>query len=293
LSLIWGSSFILIEKGLQVFPPVQVGCIRLVYAFLILLPHAIRNIGKIPGNKWFIIFLTGSVGNLIPAILFAVAVKHLESSLAGILNALVPLFTFLVAVFFFKFKINLLQIAGLILGFIGSLGLSLVNSEGGIGSMNIYVLLIVLATVCYAVSLNLIKEYLSGISSIVITSLAILSVGPLAIIYLIYDGFFSVVINTKGSLEALGYLSLLGIFGTAIGLILYTRLVLNTNAVFASSVTYLIPIVAIFWGIVDDEKIYTLHYAGMIMILIGIYLVNRSYTKLDSNADKADFSDVR
>ncbi|MBK8553774.1 MAG: DMT family transporter [Ignavibacteria bacterium] len=223
--------------------------------------------------------ITGIVGNLIPAILFAVAVSKLESSLAGILNALVPLFTFLMAVFFFKFKINTLQVTGMIIGLIGSLGLSLVNSKGGLGSMNIYALLIVVATICYALNLNLIKEYLSGMNSIVVTSLSMLTVGPLSLIYLFSGDFVEVMRNTNGSLEALGYLSLLGIFGTAIGLILYTRLVFSTNAVFASSVTYLIPIVAIFWGIIDNEKIFILHLAGMVMIFIGIYFVNKNYTR--------------
>lgn len=279
LALIWGSSFILIKKGLEVFSPAQVGTLRISFAFLFLLPVAVKNVWKVPKGKWKIIFITGLIGNFIPAILFAVAVSNLQSSLAGILNALVPLFTFLIAVFFFKFKITLLQVAGLFTGLIGSLGLSLVNSKGGLGNMNIYALLIVVATVCYALNLNLIKEYLSGMNSIVITSLSMLSVGPLALIYLFTGDFLDVLRNSNGALEALGYLSLLGIFGTAIGLILYTRLVFSTNAVFASSVTYLIPIVAIFWGIIDNEKIFILHLAGMVMILIGIYLVNKNYTR--------------
>ncbi len=279
LALIWGSSFILIKKGLEVFTPMQVGTLRISFAFLFLLPVALKNVRKVPKGKWKIIFITGLIGNFIPALLFAVAVSNLQSSLAGILNALVPLFTFLIAVFFFKFKINTLQVAGMITGLIGSLGLSLVNSKGGLGNMNIYALLIVLATICYALNLNLIKEYLSGMNSIVTTSLAMLSVGPLALVYLFTGDFLDVLSNSNGALEALGFLSLLGIFGTAIGLILYTRLVFNTNAVFASSVTYLIPIVAIFWGVIDNEKIFILHIAGMIMILVGIYLVNKNYTQ--------------
>lgn len=283
LALIWGSSFILIKKGLEVFSPIQVGTLRISFAFLFLLPVAVKNVWKVPKGKWKIIFITGLIGNFIPAILFAVAVSNLQSSLAGILNALVPLFTFLIAVFFFKFKISSLQVAGLVTGLIGSLGLSLVNSKGGLGNMNIYALLIVVATICYALNLNLIKEYLSGMNSIIITSLSMLSVGPLALIYLFTGDFLDVLRNSNGAMEALGFLSILGIFGTAIGLILYTRLVFSTNAVFASSVTYLIPIVAIFWGIIDNEKIFILHIAGMVMILIGIYLVNKNYTqKIDS-----------
>jgi drug/metabolite transporter (DMT)-like permease len=141
--------------------------------------------------------------------------------------------------------------------------------------MNIYVWLVVIATFCYAVSLNLIKEYLSGISSIMITSLAMFSVGPACIVYLFASDFLEVVRNTDGAFEALGFLLILGVFGTAVGLVLYTRLIHMTNAVYASSVTYLIPVVAIGWGIIDNEKIYISHLAGMLMILLGIYLTTK------------------
>lgn len=174
-----------------------------------------------------------------------------------------------------------MQIAGIITGFAGTIGLSFINSTGGIGEMNIYVWLTIIATFCYAMSLNFIKAYLGDISSLVITSLAVFTIGPVSVLYLFSTDFIEVVRNTPGSAEALGFISILGIFGTAIGLILYTRLIHMTTAIFASSVTYLVPIVAIFWGILDGEKIYALHLAGMLLILIGIFLVNRtdSYIK--------------
>lgn len=276
LALIWGSSYILIKKGLVVFSALQVGTIRIAFAFLFLLPSAVRNLKKVPEGKWKIIFFTGIVGNLIPSILFALAETNLESSLTGILNALSPIFTMLIAVYFFSFRIRLLQIAGIIVGFAGTIGLSFINSSGGIGNMNIYVWLTIIATFCYALSLNFIKAYLGDVSSMVITSLAVFTIGPVSIIYLFSTDFIKIVQNTPGSYEALGYISILGVFGTAIGLILYTRLIHMTTAIFASSVTYLVPIVAIFWGILDGEKIYALHLAGMLFILIGIYLVNKS-----------------
>ncbi len=276
LALIWGSSYILIKKGLVVFSALQVGTIRIAFAFLFLLPSAVRNLKKVPEGKWKIIIFTGIVGNLIPSILFALAETNLESSLTGILNALSPIFTMLIAVYIFSFRIRLLQIAGIIVGFAGTIGLSFINSSGGIGNMNIYVWLTIIATFCYALSLNFIKAYLGDVSSMVITSLAVFTIGPVSIIYLFSTDFIKIVQNTPGSYEALGYISILGVFGTAIGLILYTRLIHMTTAIFASSVTYLVPIVAIFWGILDGEKIYALHLAGMLFILIGIYLVNKS-----------------
>lgn len=149
--------------------------------------------------------------------------------------------------------------------------------------MNIFVWLTIIATFCYALSLNFIKAYLGDVSSMVITSLAVFTIGPVSIIYLFSTDFLEVVQNTPGSYEALGYISILGVFGTAIGLILYTRLIHMTTAIFASSVTYLVPIVAIFWGILDGENIYALHLAGMLLILIGIYLVNKSDSSLNKN----------
>lgn len=260
----------------MVFSALQVGTIRITFAFLFLLPSAVRNLKRVPEGKWKVIFFTGLVGNLIPSVLFAVAETNLESSLTGILNALSPIFTMLIAVYVFNFKIRLLQLAGIIIGFAGTIGLSFINSSGGIGNMNIYVWLTIIATFCYAMSLNFIKAYLGDISSMVITSLAVFTIGPVSIIYLFSTDFIEVARNTPGSYEALGYISILGIFGTAIGLILYTRLIQMTTAIFASSVTYLVPIVAIFWGILDGEHIYALHLAGMFLILIGIYFVNKT-----------------
>lgn len=276
LSLIWGSSYILIKKGLVAFSPVQVGTIRIVFAFFFMLPFAIRHFKLIPKEKFKLLFFTGMVGNLIPAILFALAQTRLESSLTGILNALTPIFVLLIAVFIFKYKIIFLQILGMIIGFIGTIGLSFVSSGGGIGQMNVYVWLIVLATLCYAASLNFIKAYLSGFNSIVITAMSMLSIGPLALIILLTTNFWDIIKYNPDAFESLGYLAILGIVGTAIGLILYTRLIQMTTPVFASSVTYLIPIVAIFWGLLDHEILYPLHYAGMLLILLGIYFVNKS-----------------
>lgn len=241
-----------------------------------MLPFALKHLKIVSKDKYKYIFFTGLVGNLIPAILFAIAETRLESSLTGILNALSPMFTLLIAVFVFKYPINFRQILGLLIGFVGAIGLSFVSSSGGMGSMNVYVWLIVTATICYSVSLNFIKAYLGGLSSIVITSLAMLSIGPVSLIYLLTTDFINKLMNTQGAFESLGYIFLLGVFGTAIGLVLYTRLILMTTPIFASSVTYLIPIVAIFWGLFDDEILYPLHLVGMFIILLGIYIVNRT-----------------
>ena len=246
------------------------------FAFLFMVPFVIKNFKNIPKEKWKYIIFTGIVGNLIPAILFSVAQTNIESSLSGILNALSPLFTLLIAVLLFKYKIRFWQTFGLLIGFIGSIGLSFVNTKGGMGNMNVYILLIVLATICYGISLNVIKEYLNEISSIIITALALFSIGPLSLLILFSTDFFQKLSKAPGAYQSLGFIAILGVFGTAIGLVLYTRLVQMTTAVFASSVTYMIPLVAILWGLFDNEKLYPLHFAGMFLILLGIYIVNRT-----------------
>ncbi|HEY5533635.1 MAG TPA: DMT family transporter [Ignavibacteria bacterium] len=276
LTLIWGSSFILIKKGLEVFTPVQVGTARIAFAFLALLPYAIPNLKKIPLKRWKVMIVIGFLGNLIPAYLFSIAETELKSSLTGILNALTPVFTFIIAVFFFRHKVKWMQILGLLLAFAGSLGLSFVNESGGLGSMNFYVWFVVLATLLYAVSLNLIKHYFNDTNAILLSALAMFSVGPAAMIILFSTDFISRLQNAPGAFESLFYIAILGLAGTAFALILYNKLIRITTAVMASSVTYLIPFVAVLWGLLDGESLYMLHYTGLIITIIGIYIVNKS-----------------
>jgi len=241
-----------------------------------MLPVAIKNIRKVPKDKIKFFVITGTLGNLIPAVLFAMAETKLESSVAGILNALTPLFTLLIAVFIYKLKVKGIQIFGLIIGLAGTIAFSLVNNNGALGSINIYVWYIVIATIFYATNLNLIKEYFSNIRSIIVTALSMFFIGPVCIIYLFTTDFIFKLSSVSGAFESMGYLAILGVFGTAIALILYTRLIQINSAVVASSVAYLIPIVAIFWGILDNEVLYPLHFAGMILILSGIYFANKT-----------------
>lgn len=276
LSLIWGSSFILIKKGLESFSPAQVGTARMAFAFIVMLPFAIKHLKEVSPNRWKTLFFSGMIGNLIPAILFAIAETNLESSLTGVLNALSPLFTLIIAVYIFSYKIKTTQIIGLILGFIGTIGLSFVNQQGGFGKMNAYVWLVVLATLCYGINLNFIKAYLGDLSSLVNTSLAMFFIGPFSIFYLLATDFFFIVKNGPGAIESLAYIAILGIFGTAIALIMYTRVILLTTPVFASVVTFIIPIVAVIWGLIAGEVLYPLHIIGMAIILCGIYFVNKS-----------------
>ncbi|HAY32745.1 MAG TPA: DMT family transporter [Ignavibacteria bacterium] len=284
LSLIWGSSYILIKRGLDVYTPEQVGTMRLTFAFLILLPTALKNVFRLPGNKLLVLFLIGLVGNILPYLLFSYAQTVLASSVTGILNALTPIFAMLIAVFIFKYKIRGMQIAGMLLGFSGILLLSFIDETGVLGSINIYVWLVIIATLCYAVSLNLIKAYLSDIRSVIVSAVSLLSVGPICMAYLFTTDFIHRFNTVPGSGMSMLYIAILGIVGTAFAMILYTKLIQITDAIFATTVTYMLPIVSIIWGLLDGEILYPVHYAGMLIILSGVYLINKNFNINKSKA---------
>lgn len=276
LAIIWGSSFILIKKGLDAFSPLQVGTIRIAFAFLVMLPFALKSLTTVFKVCWKKILVIGLFSNFFPAILFATAETGISSSLAGILNALTPIMTLLAGIFFFATKIKSLQVIGLIIGFIGSFALSFINSVGGLGEFNYYALFIVLATIMYGFSGNFIKKYLTGIHPVTLTALAMFTVGPLSIILLFTSDFISVLSVNEKAWTSLGYLFLLGVIGTAFALVLFNKLIQRTTAVFASSVTYLIPIMAVIWGIIDGENFFVLHILGMGLIIVGVYIVNKN-----------------
>jgi drug/metabolite transporter (DMT)-like permease len=276
LSVIWGSSFILIKKGLEAFSPAQVGTLRMSFAFLALLPYALKNIRKLQFKRWKIILLIGFLGNLVPAYLFALAETELKSSLTGILNALTPIFTVIISISIFKNKISFFQIFGLIIAFAGSIGLSFVTDSGDFGNMNLFVWFVVLATIFYSLSLNLIKQYFDDTKAILLTSFSLFSIGPLALVILFSTDFFYRLKTVSGAMESLFYVAILGLAGTAFALILYNRLIRITSAVVASSVTYLIPFIAVIWGLIDGESLYPLHYIGMTITIVGVYIVNKT-----------------
>jgi drug/metabolite transporter (DMT)-like permease len=275
LSLIWGSSFILIKKGLDVFPYHLVGAIRVSAAFLCLFPIALIHFRKIPATKWKYIIAMGILGNFLPAFLFAKAQTQLPSSLTGVLNALTPLTTMLVGIAAFGNNIpKKAQILGLVVAFAGSALLSLSGGNGEIGSFNFYVVFVVTASICYAISTNIIKAHLTSIPSIWLTAMALSVVGPLGMGYVFTSDFFVIMKSDPGAWEALGYLVLLGVVGTAIALVLFNKMIQNTSAVFASTVTYIIPGIAVTWGVLDGESLFPVHYFAIVTILIGVYFAN-------------------
>lgn len=240
-----------------------------------MLPHALMNINKIPRDKLITLFISGLIGNFIPAFLFAIAETKMTSALAGILNALTPIFALIIGVFIFKNKLTWLQISGIILGFIGTVGLSFVNNSGGMGSFNFYVFYIVLATICYGFNVHQIRRYLHDIKGFTITAMAMFFTGPLAILYLVFDGFDVVKSVSHDSINSLIAIAILGILNTAIALAIMNKVIKMTSAEYGSSVTYIIPIAALLIGVFNDEQIYIWHFAGMALIIVGVLMINR------------------
>jgi len=283
LSLIWGSSFKLMKLGMVALSPYQVAALRMITAGVVLLPFAITAFKKIPSNKVGLVFLSGIFGNFFPAFLFCVAEVKIDSSLAGILNALTPLFTIIIGVLFFELQVSRNRLFGVLVGFVGLALLFL--AKGNITLTYIsYALLVLLATLFYGLNVNLIGRYLKEIGSINIASLAFCMLIPPSMIVLIITGFLKLSIAAKPVLIAEGASTILGVFGTAIASILFYVLVKRSGGLFASTVTYGIPLVAVFWGLLSGEKITWLQVLCLGIILIGVYLANRAENKTPAKA---------
>ena len=275
LSLIWGSSFILIKKSLNVLTPLEIGSLRMLSASLVLLPVALSRLKQVSFKQIKYIIPVGLSGSFIPSFLFAIAQTHLASSIAGIFNALTPLFTVLVGVTLFAQKEKPKVFIGVFIGLIGAIILIASTSNNELNQFNYYALFIVLATILYAINSNLIKFKLHELKAVTITSISMLIVGPFSILILIFFTDYFQKFGIEGIGLATFYMSLLGIIGTAVALIIFNKLVQLTSPLFTSSVTYLIPIVAVSWGVLDGETIVYAHLIGMLFILIGISISNR------------------
>ncbi len=270
LSIIWGSSFILIKKSLEHFNPYQVGALRVLIAGLMLFPIAIPNLKKFPkaNLKWLIV--AGVSGNFIPMFLFPIAETEISSSIAGIINSMMPIFVIIVGAVLWKFSTSRKQLIGVFISFLGAIILALGGQEG----LNIKIFpifLLLLATFLYAVSTTTVKSKLAHIPAKILSAYVFSFVLFLpSLIALIISGFFQNFEASKSDFIGLGYVSLLSIFGTGLAMMMNYRLLNISTPLFASTVTLLMPIVAVIWGILDGEKL-TLNQAfGGMIILVGL-----------------------
>lgn len=274
LTLIWGSSFILIKKALLVYGPGEVGALRIATAALALLPVSLQKLNRLKRRHLGLLVLIGFVGSFLPAFLFAKAQTQLPSGITGILNALTPAFVVIMGALFFKQRFTRRNTIGLIISFAGSVLLVMAGSGFEAGQINFYALFVVAATICYGVNLNVIKTFLADLKPLTITAVSLTLVFPLALGYLFGVSSFTDQLQKPAAGEALFYVSLLGVVGTSLALILFNRLVQLTSPMFTSFVTYLIPVVAVIWGVLDGETLYAGHYAGMGAIITGVYVAN-------------------
>ncbi len=276
LSLIWGTSFILIKQGLKAFSPDVVGALRVTAASIFLLPLALPRLKELKPGDPYKLLLSGLMGVFFPAFLFAFAQTKLNSSLAGILNTLSPLWTMMLGALFFTQRFRGYAVVGIILSFLGAVMLALSRSGGTITGFNVYALLIVAACALYGANLNWVKFKIHDLGSITITSISILFVGPIAAAYLFFFTDFTHTMATDPEAwKAFGFIVLLAFMSTAVAGLLFNKLLRISSPLYTSSVTYIMPIVAVMWGVIDGEKLLTGHFIGMAAILGGVYLANK------------------
>jgi drug/metabolite transporter (DMT)-like permease len=273
LAFIWGSSFILMKIGMKSFSSDQAGAIRILLASLALLPIALNQIKKLQRNDLKSLLIVGFIGSFFPAFMFMKAETRIDSSLAGMLNSLTPVFTLIVGFLFHRMAFRWMQVVGLSLGLAGATGLILAGDGFHLGTINSYALYIVVATFFYAISINQIKSNLPHLTGVEVTSFSFLFIGPVALIYLLTTNFTPVLANPGWPLHLLA-LATLGIVGSAFAMLLMNSLIRHSSPVGASSVTYIIPVFAIMWGLLYGEKVTLLHLIFMGVILAGVYLIN-------------------
>ena len=277
LALIWGSSFILMKRGLEVFPPNEIAALRIFLVFVVLFPSTIKHSNSLKAaNRWAFLAV-GIFGSALPYLLFVTAQTEISSSLSGILNSLTPLFTLIFAIVFFKQKILPISILGVALGLIGAIGLIYFSDEHTTAqSFTLYMLLPIIAAASYGLNVNIVKSSLQNVNPVAVTALSFAMVGPVAGIYLFAASDFITHLQQPGGWGSFGYIAILAIVGTALAVLVFNMLIKYTTALFASSVTYLIPIIAILWGVLDGELFNLIQLLFVAVILGGISLIRSS-----------------
>lgn len=274
LSLTWGSSFILMKLGLEAFSPYQVASIRMITGGLAMLPFFIKFIRQTPKNKIPAIILSGLLGNGIPAYLFCIAETRIDSSLAGMLNSFTPVFALFFGLVIFRAAVTRQQLGGLAIGFIGVICLFLAKGVDANESWY-YGFLVVLATACYGLNIVLVHHYLKGFASLQLVSISLFFMMIFATPVLLLSDFTTQLNGSSVMWTSLTASMALGILGTSVASILFYQLIRSAGAMFASMVTYGLPVVAIGWGLVAGELVNTLQVVCLAVIMTGVYMVNR------------------
>jgi len=260
---------------MDAFTSDQVAAIRMMVSFVFLFPFVIPHIKSIPKDKWKFLIVAGLLGNGIPAFLFTKAETGLSSSIAGILNSLTTVFALIIGVLFFKMQTTASKVIGVFIGLGGAVLTIAFNANGEFNGSFFYGLLIIIACLCYALNVNIIKTFLGPINSIQLSGFALFGVGPICAIYLFCGtDFVHRISSGTNALISFGYVVLLGVFGTGVSQIMFNKLLKTSSVLFTASITYFIPIVAILWGLLDHETLGWVQGLGFAVVLFGVYLIN-------------------
>ena len=273
LALIWGSSFILIKKGLVGLSPYQLGALRIIFTSLFLLLIGFKSLTEIKQYQWKYIAVTALFGTFLPAFLFAIAETKVSSSVCSILNSLTPLNALLIGIVGFGLAFKRSQFIGVVIGLIGT-AILIFNGKQESTENYTYAVLVIIASICYALNVNLIKKYLSDVKPLSITT-GNFTVMLIPALLVLFSTNFLEVVQVPATQHSMLFIMVLGIVGTGVANILFFKLIQISSPVFASSVTYLIPIVAFFWGLLDHEMLTSFQFVGAFVILVGVYLANR------------------
>jgi drug/metabolite transporter (DMT)-like permease len=280
LSIIWGSSFILIKKGLIGLNPIQLGSVRILFTAFFLLIIGWKSLKSIEKPAWKWVVISGVLGTGIPVYLFAYAETEIDSAVAAILNSGVPLLTLILGLLVFGATFIKRQLLGILLGLGGAIALILIGAQVNPDQNYWYALLVILATLLYAINVNIIKRYMQDISAMAIATGNFIFLIIPALLLLANTGFFvpEVLQNPEVHIS-LGYILILAILGTAAAKVMFNKLVQISDPVFASSVTYLMPIMSVTWGILDGETFTALQLVASLVIISGVYLANAKRKK--------------
>ena len=275
LSIIWGSSFILIKKALIGLTPAQLGSLRIIFSSIILFSFAWNTLKIISNKEWKWIIISAFLGSFFPAFLFAFAETEIDSSIASVLNSLVPLNTVIIGAIVFKIASSKKQIIGVVVGFIGTYLLIDKGIQLNPDQNYLYAGLVILCSFLYGFNVNIIKKYLNDVPAVTIAAGHFSVIFIPAIIIFLLSGFNSDQIHDPNTMRSIGYVLILSIFGTALAKVLFNKLVQMSTAVFASSVTYSLLIVSLFWGILDGELFSFNQLMATMLIVMGVLLSSR------------------
>ena len=275
LSLIWGSSFILIKKALVGLEADQLGSLRIIFSSIIIILIAWKRLSKITRLEWKWITISAFLGSFFPAFLFAFAEKEIDSAVASIINSIVPLNTVIIGMVLFNIRSTKRQIIGVLIGLAGTYMLIMSGIKLNPDQNYLYSGFVILCSFLYALNVNIIKKYLQHLSALTITvgHFAVIIIPALIVFY--FSDFDVNSLKNQQTIDSIIYVLILAVFGTALAKILFNKLIKISSPVFASSVTYSMLIVSIFWGLVDGEKFSIYQLIATIIIILGVLLTNK------------------